>query len=65
MAETDSVTTLSRAFASRFADIFDLVLADPPLADVQLNVVMVWRALADGDPMLAWVRSKLIEAAGC
>ncbi|MDQ0392147.1 LysR family transcriptional regulator [Labrys monachus] len=56
VARTDMVTTLSRAFARRFADAFDLVLAEPPLERTALPLTMVWPAARKNDRLLAWLR---------
>ena len=67
VAATDLVTTLSRAFAQRFAPMFDLVLLEPPFLDVQLQMTLVWSHVRATDPALAWfrgvVRAAALEAA--
>lgn len=64
VASTDLVTTISAAFAARFADSFDLVLKPPPLDDVAISITMVWSHVRDGDPVLRWFRGVLAEVAG-
>ena len=36
------ITTISEAFARRFADAFDLIVREPPVADTELRVTLVW-----------------------
>lgn len=60
---SDCVTTLSRAFAARFAATFDLVLKEPPLAAAPLEGTLVWSDLYDSDPLLRWTRAVVREAA--
>lgn len=62
VAATDMVTTISRAFATRFADAFDLTLRDPPFAATHLTTTLVWHAMRARDPLLTWIRG-LIRAA--
>lgn len=60
---TDMVTTVSRVFASRFADHFDLILKDPPLPMLELDLTLVWTSVRASDPVLAWVRKVIGEVA--
>jgi DNA-binding transcriptional LysR family regulator len=60
---TDMATTLSRVFASRFADEFELVLKEPPLPDVDLDLTVVWSHVRAADPVLAWVRTIIRDVA--
>lgn len=60
---TDMATTLSRVFATRFVDQFDLVLKDPPLPNVDLELTVVWSHLRAADPVLAWVRTVMRDVA--
>lgn len=60
---SDCVTTLSRAFAARFADTFDLVLKEPPFATAALEQTLVWSDLYDSDPLLRWARGIIRDAA--
>ncbi len=63
VAATDLVTTVSRAFARRFVDAFDLVMIEPPLPDISLRVALVWDHLRTNDPLNAWMRSVIRDAA--
>lgn len=56
VAQTDMVTTISRAFAQRFADEFGLILKEAPLPEVRLDLTVVWSHVRAADPVLAWVR---------
>ena len=58
VAASDCVTTISRAFARRFAEPFNLVLRRPPLPDA-LDVTMVGLRLRAADPALQWLRGVL------
>jgi DNA-binding transcriptional LysR family regulator len=64
VAATDMVTTISRAFAQRFAPTFDLVLREPPLGDTQIEMTLVWSHLRAGDQVLAWLRGLIRDVAG-
>jgi DNA-binding transcriptional LysR family regulator len=59
VAATDSVTTISRAFATRLAGALHLQLVDPPLRGVRLGTVMVWSDHRTRDPLLTWLRQML------
>lgn len=63
VAQTDSVTTISRLFAARIAGPLGLTLVDAPLANPRLGVVMVWAKYRGGDPMLGWLRGLIGEVA--
>jgi DNA-binding transcriptional LysR family regulator len=63
VSQTDLVTTLTRAFASRFADHFDLVLQEPPFAEASLGMTLVWAHVRASDPVLSWIRGVVREAA--
>jgi len=63
VAESDCVTTISRAFARRFADQLGLVLRKPPLPDA-LDVTIVGLRLRAADPALKWFRGLMREEAG-
>jgi len=63
VARTDLVTTLSRAFAQAFVSQFDLRLADPPFAQSQIEMTMIWNGLRGGDPFLDWFRGVIRDAA--
>ena len=62
VAETDLVTTISAAFAARFAAQFDLVLKPPPFDDA-LETTAVSTRLRAADPALIWFRKILREVA--
>jgi DNA-binding transcriptional LysR family regulator len=63
VAETDMATTVSRVFAARFADAFGLILKEPPLPDTDLDLTLVWSHVRAADPVLAFVRKAIAEAA--
>jgi DNA-binding transcriptional LysR family regulator len=63
VAGTDMATTISRVFASRFADQFGLVLKEPPLPNIDLDLTVVWSHVRAADPALAWVRTAIREVA--
>lgn len=60
---TDMVTTVSHVFARRFAEAFGLILKAPPLPVLDLDLTLVWTSVRDSDPVLAWVRRAIGEAA--
>jgi DNA-binding transcriptional LysR family regulator len=63
VAQTDLVTTLSRAFAQRFAEPLGLVLHEPPFEEVHLHLTLVWSHVRTNDPLNAWLRGAIREAA--
>jgi DNA-binding transcriptional LysR family regulator len=63
VAQTDMVTTISRVFAERFADQFGLVLKEPPLPEVRLDLTVVWSHVRAADPVLAWLRGVIQDVA--
>ncbi|OYU78496.1 MAG: LysR family transcriptional regulator, partial [Alphaproteobacteria bacterium PA3] len=63
VSTTDAVTTLSRAFAARFADQFDLVLRRPPIDNPSLGIVLVMAQARGHDPLMAWVADQVKLAA--
>lgn len=63
VSQTDMATTLSRVFARRFADQYGLVLKEPPLPNLDLDLTMVWSEVRAADPVLAWVRTVIREIA--
>ena len=63
VAKTDMATTMSHVFASRFAEDFDLVLKEPPLPILDLELTLVWSHLRAADPVLAWVRGVMKDVA--
>ncbi len=60
---TDMVTTLSRAFAMRFAETLRLALREPPIDNADLTITLVWSQLRTGDPFLSWMREVIRSAA--
>ena len=63
VAASDLITTISRAFARRFAEPLGLVLRKPPMPDA-LDVLVVMLRLRAADPALKWFRRVLREEAG-
>jgi DNA-binding transcriptional LysR family regulator len=63
VSATDMVTTISRTFAEKFAESFNLVLHPPPLPDITLKLILVWAQLHSGDPFLGWMRGMIREVA--
>jgi DNA-binding transcriptional LysR family regulator len=63
VAATDMVTTISRAFATRLATSFDLVLKDPPLPAIDLPMTLVWSQIRARDPVINWFRSVVKDVA--
>ncbi|WP_226016940.1 LysR family transcriptional regulator [Novosphingobium sp. FKTRR1] len=59
VAVTDSVTTISRAFALRLAEPLGLVLREPPLRETRLGLVSIWGEHRNSDPFLIWFRGVL------
>ena len=62
VATSDLVTTISAAFAQRFATSFGLVLKAPPFDDA-LDMTVVSTRLRAADPALRWFRKILREEA--
>ena len=63
VSATDAVTTLSRAFAARFADQFDLISHRPPFESRSLGIVLVMSHMRAHDPLMAWVAEQVKRAA--
>ncbi|MCZ8315255.1 LysR family transcriptional regulator [Phreatobacter sp.] len=63
VAATDLVSTLSHAFASRFAAPFGLVLREPPLPETAMTITLVWSHLRAGDRLLVWLRGLIRDVA--
>jgi DNA-binding transcriptional LysR family regulator len=63
VAATDMVTTISEAFARRFAADFDLTIKQPPFANTEMRMTLVWSHVRDSDPLLIWFRELLREIA--
>jgi DNA-binding transcriptional LysR family regulator len=62
VAASDLVSTISAAFARRFAEPFGLVLREPPF-DNALDLTAVAMRLRAGDPAIQWFRKVLSEEA--
>jgi DNA-binding transcriptional LysR family regulator len=62
VAASDLVTTISAAFARRFAGALDLLLSAPPFDDA-LDMTMVGMKLRAADPAMQWFRKVLREEA--
>ncbi len=62
VAASDLVTTISAAFARRFAGALDLVLRAPPFDDA-LDMTIVGMKLRAADPAMQWFRRVLREEA--
>ncbi|HEY1710321.1 MAG TPA: LysR family transcriptional regulator [Rhizomicrobium sp.] len=61
VAASDLVTTISAAFARRFARAFDLALHEPPFGDTVLETTFVCSHIRATDPFLAWLRTLVRE----
>jgi len=63
VAVTDLVTTISRTFAKRFEKALDLLLLEPPFAQTDMRLSLVWTQVRAADPLLAWLRRLIAEVA--
>ncbi len=63
VAQTDMVTTQSRVFSSHFAETFDLILKEPPVPNLDLDLTIVWSHVRAADPVLAWLRKVIGDVA--
>jgi len=63
VSRTDLVTTIARDFAERFSDQFGLVLKEPPFEETLFQLTLVWSHVRRNDPLLAWVRGVIRDAA--
>ena len=63
VSQTDMATTMSRVFANRFAEEFGLILKEPPLPNIELELTLVWSYVRAADPVLAWLRKVIGEVA--
>ncbi len=63
VSQTDMATTLSRVFASQFADQFGLILKEPPVPNLGLDLTLVWSHVRAADPVLAWLRGVIRDVA--
>jgi DNA-binding transcriptional LysR family regulator len=62
VAASDLITTISAAFARRFAATLDLVLREPPFDD-QLDITIVGVKARSADPAMRWFRDVLRQEA--
>jgi DNA-binding transcriptional LysR family regulator len=63
VAATDMVTTISEAFARRFAEVFDLSVRRPPFTNTDMTMTLIWSHVRANDPILIWFRQLLRETA--
>ncbi|MBG1232862.1 LysR family transcriptional regulator [Aestuariivirga litoralis] len=63
VSQTDLVTTISRAFAEKFAASLDLVVMEPPLTDIELKQTVVYPQLRKDDRFLVWMVAAMQEVA--
>ncbi len=63
VAQSDYVTTLSRALATHYARQYDLVLKEPPVPEIGLELTLVRTRIRDADPVLTWLRGVIREVA--
>ncbi len=63
VAATDSVTTISRAFAERHVAALGLKLLTAPLRNTAMPIVTIWARYRSTDPLLGWLRALLRELA--
>jgi DNA-binding transcriptional LysR family regulator len=61
-AETDALVTLPACAARRFAPLFGLVLAQPPLALRRFPISVFWHRRHDGDARLRWLCQLIVES---
>ena len=61
VSQTDMATTMSRVFARHFAGQYGLVLKEPPLPNLDLDLTLVWSEVRVADPVLAWLRKVIGE----
>jgi DNA-binding transcriptional LysR family regulator len=63
VSQTNMVTTIGRALASRFADELGLLFKESCLPNPDLDLTIVWSEACATDPVLAWVRTMIREVA--
>ena len=63
VAVTDLVTTLSHAYARRFADLYELRLVQTPFGATDFDLSMVWSLARSADPVMTWLRSVVKDVA--
>lgn len=62
VSASNAVTTISRAFAARFADQFALQLRDPPFQNMAMTTTLVTSSIRARDPMMMWMVQKVRQA---
>jgi DNA-binding transcriptional LysR family regulator len=63
VAGTDLVTTISQAFASRFAEPLGLAMRPAPFGEAPFELSLVWAGFKDADPALSWLRTLISDVA--
>ncbi|MBI1340791.1 LysR family transcriptional regulator [bacterium] len=63
VAKTDLVTTISEAFAARFAEPLSLTVRPAPFGEAAFELSLVWAAFKDVDPVLSWLRTVIRDVA--
>ena len=63
VAETNMVTTISEAFARRFAKTFDLIVKPAPVPDPKIELALVWSHIRESDPVFTWFRGIVRDVA--
>lgn len=63
VAQTDLITTISGAFARRFAPLFDLVWCPAPILTDPLILTLVWNQMRSADPVCRWFRDLVRQVA--
>jgi DNA-binding transcriptional LysR family regulator len=63
VAATDMVTTISESFARRLAPLFRLAIRPAPFPASALPITLVWSQVREHDPLLAWLRRIIKDAA--
>jgi DNA-binding transcriptional LysR family regulator len=58
---TDAVTTVSRALADRFAELFGLAVLDAPFRETELATTLVMARVRQGDRLLAWLAGVIAD----
>ena len=62
IAKTDAILTCPETLAQTYSEVFNLEVAELPLAVAPIDVKMVWHERNDVDPLHRWMRGE-IEAA--
>jgi hypothetical protein len=63
VSASDAVTTISRAFAERFAEYFALQLRDPPIPNMMMTTTLVTSSIRARDPLLLWMVERVRDVA--